>query len=106
MYDELEAIAFSNASHYGRVDDEGNVELYPWGHMPEHAFVVVSEIAQTITQHGGTLRLKLHDKLEALGMIAKLKRIGDADDTPEERAQAIHEALQELRAATTAEPDE
>lgn len=103
VYDELAAIGFVNMRHFARWGPHG-VTLLDSTEVPEHALVCVAEVSQTVTQHGGTTRIRLHDKLGALQTIARLKRINEEGDGPEERARAIRAAMAELDAATMMEP--
>ena len=98
---ELGAIAFSNMNHFARWGASG-VTLHESDDLPELAGALVAEVSETVTQHGGTKRLKLHDKLGALALL--LKRFDPDPVSPRERAQAIRQALDELEAATIGEP--
>lgn len=106
VYDEIAAIAFGNARNFGRITEHGNVELYPWDdEIPDHAIACVQSISQTRTQHGGSVRLQFHDKLGALALAAKLKKLEAEGETPEDRADAIRKAMAELEEMTTTEPE-
>ena len=105
VFEELAAVAFSNIGRYATVTGDGDVSLFPWSDMPEHGLACVAEISETPNKYGNARRIRMHDKLIALRDIAKLKGI-DGDDTPEERAQAIYDALQELRSASYVDPPE
>ena len=100
VYDVLASIVNGNISRYGTIDDDGHVVFFPWTHFPEHAFECVSEISETVMAHGGTKRLKMFDKLEALALVAKLKGMADEGVSDEERARSIRDHLEELRKAT------
>jgi phage terminase small subunit len=41
--------------------------------MSEDVLAAVSEVSQTVSAEGGSIRVKLHDKLAALTLLAKLK---------------------------------
>ncbi len=106
VYDVLASIVNGNISRYGTIDDDGHVVLFPWRYFPEHAFECVAEISETVTAHGGTKRLKMFDKLEALALVAKLKGMADEGVSDEERARSIRDHLAALDKATTTEPPE
>lgn len=48
-----------------------SVEFIPAADLSDDDAACVAEISQTITEHGGTLRLKLHDKKGALDALAR-----------------------------------
>jgi phage terminase small subunit len=63
---------------------------------------LVSEVSQTTTQHGGTIRVKLHDKLEALEKIGRHLGIFEKDNAQagtaagEAAGKAISEGAKQL----------
>ena len=89
--------------HHVRWGPDG-VFLLASDELPTVAGVAIAEVSQTVTQHGGTTRIKVHDKLNALWHLARIKGFDQDHDTPEERALAIRQAMAELEAATTGEP--
>ncbi len=62
---ELALIAFANAGDYFDWGPDG-VTLIARDELTEAQRSVVAEVSQTKTEHGGTIRLKLHDKQAAL----------------------------------------
>lgn len=62
---ELALIAFANAGHFFEWGPKG-VTLRAMGELTEAQRSVVAEVSQTITQGGGSIRMKLHDKQAAL----------------------------------------
>jgi phage terminase small subunit len=62
---ELALIGFANAGNYFDWGPDG-VSLLDKGDLTEAQRSVVAEVSQTKTEHGGTIRLKLHDKQAAL----------------------------------------
>jgi len=67
---ELALIAFANADDYFEWNG-GNVTLKNSDEMTREQKAVVSEISQTVTEAGGTIRLKLYDKRAALVDLGK-----------------------------------
>lgn len=51
----------------------GGVKLLPSDALPDDAAAMVSEVAETVSASGGSLKLKTHDKLGALKMLAEIK---------------------------------
>ena len=47
---------------------------------------MVGKISQTITKHGGSTRIKLHDKLKALEFLGRHLHLWDKDSRKEEKA--------------------
>lgn len=67
---ELGRVAFSNMAHYARWNSH-MVDLVDSEELSEDATRCVSEITQTVTAEGGTVKFKLHDKVGALEKIAR-----------------------------------
>ena len=99
---ELAKIAFSDMRHFAKVDE--GVPFLPSTAWTGEDAAAVAEVSQTVTEAGGTIRLKLHDKLAALDKLAK--HLGmypkDGGDTYVD-ARSVHivtgEALTALREA-------
>jgi phage terminase small subunit len=51
----------------------GGVNPLSSDEMSEDVLAAVSEVSQTVSAEGGSIRVKLHDKLAALTLLAKLK---------------------------------
>lgn len=96
---ELMGIAFSDLRRYVQWGPDG-IKLEPSDRLaPAHARVV-AEVSQTVTQHGGTVRLKLHSKIEALdrlcrhlGLFRDQLHLTDTWTEPRQSAQEVQEAL-------------
>lgn len=67
---ELGRIGFSNMSHYAHWNDNG-VSLLDSNDLTEDAARCVAEVSQTVTEAGGSIKFKLHDKVGALDKIAR-----------------------------------
>ena len=67
---ELAAVAFSDLRHYVQWGPAG-VWVEPSSSLTPAHSRVVKQIVQTVTQHGTTLRLTLHDKVSALDKLAR-----------------------------------
>lgn len=67
---ELGRIAFSDMREFATWG-AGGVRLKSSEALLEDAARCVAELSQTVTQHGGTIRFKLHDKVAALAKLAE-----------------------------------
>lgn len=68
--EELGRLAFSDMSDYATFGP-GGVSLKDSSEMDEDALRCVSEVSETITKDGGSIRFKLHDKRGALVDLGK-----------------------------------
>lgn len=73
---ELKRIAFSNMKDLAKWSDDIGVQFNDLGEMPDDVSAAISEISSDATHlKGGMIlvkrRVKLHDKMKALDMIAK-----------------------------------
>lgn len=77
---ELARIAFSDVREVMAWGPDG-VKLKKSSELSDDAAAMVAEVTETTTEHGGSMRLKVHDKKGALDSLAKyLKMIGDQKD--------------------------
>lgn len=67
---ELEKIGFSNISDYLSFGPNG-VVLKDSTKLTTEQLAAIESISETTTQHGGTIRFKLHDKPESLHLLGK-----------------------------------
>lgn len=75
---ELARIAFYDPKKIMSWGPDG-VMLTPSDDLDEDDAAMVSEITQTTTEHGGSMKIKLHDKISALDKLGKhLKLFSDA----------------------------
>lgn len=65
---ELAKIAFADISNYIKIDSNG-VSIQP--DIDDYDKSVLSEASETVTKDGGTIRIKLNDKLKALELLGK-----------------------------------
>ena len=65
VIEELAHVGFADMTHYMRWGPDG-VRLHASEDLTPAQRRVVAEISETTTEHGGTIRLKLHNKLTAL----------------------------------------
>lgn len=68
---ELARIAFADMAELA-VWTASGVSWIPSAELTEEQTRVVAEISETVTDSGGSIKLKLHDKLKALDMLSKL----------------------------------
>lgn len=67
---EYAKLAFSNIGNYLSYNDSG-VNLVPSDDIkPEH-LSCISEVSQTVTESGGTVKFKMHDKKGALDSLSR-----------------------------------
>lgn len=71
VVDELEAIAFSTVDDFFH-DDGLNLTRKSWDAIPKRKLAAISEIKETVTQHGTNVTVKFHDKLGAMEKLARL----------------------------------
>jgi phage terminase small subunit len=62
---EMASIGFANAGDFFEWGPSG-VSLIPKENLTREQMAAVSEASQTVTESGGTIKLKLHDKIGAL----------------------------------------
>ena len=109
---ELARIGFANAGDYFDWDADG-VTLKPKGDLTEAQRSAVAEVSQTKTEHGGTIRMKLHDKQAALvnlgrhlGLFTDHIKVNGLEDlkkkTDEELVDAIKDLAGQIAGAATA----
>lgn len=118
IVDELGRIAFANAGDYFDWGPDG-VKVKASTDLTEEQRAVVCEVSQTVTEKGGTIRVKLADKLAALEKLGKTLRMftdkhevsgagGEPlvpEASPKDVARAIVEILREAGNAPD-EPDD
>jgi phage terminase small subunit len=67
---ELAKLAFANAKDYFKWGP-GGVRLRDHDELDAELAAAVAEVSETTTQHGGSVRLKLHDKKGALELLGR-----------------------------------
>ena len=67
---EFARIGFSDIRDYMSWNQDG-VRFKPSDEIPQDAARAISEVSETVTKDGGTVRFKLHDKKGALDSLAK-----------------------------------
>ncbi|MCW2286072.1 phage terminase small subunit [Rhodoblastus acidophilus] len=81
--EELAQIAFANVGDYFEWGPDG-ITVCDKGELTREQQSAVAEVAQTFTKDGGSIRVKLHDKLGALDKLTKLlgydKQRGSAEN--------------------------
>jgi phage terminase small subunit len=65
---EAMLVAFADIGNFVTWGEAG-VTLVDVGDLPPGASRCVAEVSETVTRHGGTKRIKMHDKLAALDML-------------------------------------
>lgn len=71
---ELARIAFVNMKDLATWTESG-VSFKPSSGLDEDTTAAIVEVSETVTQHGGTLRIKQHDKVKALEMLGKYRSL-------------------------------
>lgn len=70
VLEELGRIAFANAGDFFNWGPDG-ITIRDKGDLTREQQSIVAEVAQTTTKYGGSVRVKLHDKMAALNLLAK-----------------------------------
>lgn len=76
---ELEKIGFSNIQDYLGFGRDGVVLKDSEG-LTSEQLAAIESISSTTTQHGGTIRFKLHDKPESLQLLARRLGLFEKDN--------------------------
>lgn len=95
---ELARLAFSNMRDFVTWGPDG-VSLKPSAELEDDDARCVAEVYQSVTQHGGSLRFKLHDKLGALRDIAKHLGMFNDDGDPVDEREVARKIIQAVREA-------
>lgn len=69
---ELMKIAFANKKGVAKWT-KGGVEFIPSDEMSDDDSATISEISETMTENGGSMKIKQHDKVKALELLAKIQ---------------------------------
>jgi|SRR5580704_2174297 phage terminase small subunit len=77
---ELAKVAGVNAADFVSIDDEGNPHLDLTG-VKRAQMAAVASVDSETTEFGVKARIKTHDKLKALDMLAKMARLYPAERT-------------------------
>ena len=70
VIEELARVGFSNMRDFVEWGQKG-VKLKECGDLDDDQARCVAEVSETITEHGGHIRFKLHDKIAALDKLAR-----------------------------------
>lgn len=68
---ELQSIAFANPADYCEFNESG-VSLKDSRELSREVLASIQEVSEVMNQHGGSRKVKQHDKLKALELIAKM----------------------------------
>ena len=116
IVEELAAVAFADIWDYMEPGPDG-LTAKPLEELPPTLRRAVAGLSVSRTYYGGTIRLRMHDKIRALDKLIQLFGLNDrvedkADDkaeahdmTPVERAQRLAALLRMAREAETAKED-
>lgn len=67
---ELARLAFADTTTAVRIEG-GRVVVQDTDEMDENTRLAISEISETVTTNGGTLKVKFHDKVKALELLSR-----------------------------------
>lgn len=70
VFQELVKVAKADMSDFATWGPEG-VQFKDSAELRPEDTAAVAEVSQTVTEHGGTRRIRLHDKLKALEMLSR-----------------------------------
>ena len=96
VLEELRRVAFSSMAEFATWGPAG-VKLIDSEKLTDEQGAMVAEISQTVTKHGGSKRIKLHDKLKALELLGRHLHLWDRETGTEEKPD-WREMLAALRA--------
>jgi len=103
ILEELRRIAFSDKRRLINWGPNG-VRLRDCDGLDDEDAAAVSEISESITQHGGSLKLKTYDKVRALELLGKhLGMFGDKSDEGEEAPAPTRVVVEVVDASTPRE---
>jgi phage terminase small subunit len=78
---ELACIAFTRADDYVQVDG-GSVRVRDTADMSRATLAAIQSVEETTTEHGGTVKIKMHDKVKALQLLKEMAGMAqDAEGT-------------------------
>lgn len=97
---EIARIAFAKMPDYARVVD-GSLIITDTADLTEDQQAAISEITETVTEHGRTVKVKLHDKLAALVNLAKVLRMYQEREAPRDDSRWNGDALVSARQKLT-----
>jgi hypothetical protein len=75
---ELRNVGYANMADFVTFGPHG-VTLKNSSDLTRDQLAAVSQVTETVTQHGGTKTIKLHDKVGALGKLGDNVRLFDED---------------------------
>lgn len=113
IVEELAAVAFADIWDYMEPGPDG-LTAKPLEELPPTLRRAVAGLSVSRTYYGGTIRLRMHDKIRALDKLIQLFGLDDRVDTkdsealemsPVERAQRMAALLRMAREAETANND-
>ena len=78
---EVALIAFSRLDRVIDVTERG-VQPIPWDRVSEDDLAAVAEASQTLSESGGSIRVRMHDKLKALERLGEYLGLWKGDALP------------------------
>jgi phage terminase small subunit len=85
VINELAKIAFANSKNFFVWDAEKN-SLVPADKMTDDDAAAVASVEQTVTENGGSIKMRLHDKMKALDMLSRHLQLFESDANQAETA--------------------
>lgn len=100
VLEEYARIGFSNISDYLSFGPDG-VTVNDSREIPRELLAAVSEVSETRTQHGSTIKFKMHNKTAALDAICRVLGFNASDrkDNPADSTEIARQLLDLLRLA-------
>jgi phage terminase small subunit len=92
---EFARLGFSDMRRFTEWGPDG-VKLKESSELSEDDARCVAEVAQTVTESGGQLKFKLHDKLKALESMARHLKLYPSGDAPPTPAVNVNVTIQEI----------
>ncbi len=71
VLNELARVAFSDMRNYVQIGSGGSLRINDPKDLTEDQTAAISEMSETTSEHGGSLKFRLHDKIRALELLGK-----------------------------------
>jgi len=78
---EMALCAFGRLDRVVKIDEHG-VQPIPWAKVDRDDLAAVAEASQTVSESGGSIRIKMHDKLKALQHLGEHLQLWKGNDLP------------------------